>query len=84
MPRDAIPFMGTYSYPLRPQVEHVKEFFLIMLRFLIGVAVGIYIAQEFPEKVPKIKELLERGLSKLRTGEVKKDSSSKSTTEKEE
>jgi hypothetical protein len=29
-----------------------------MLKFLLGVVVGIYIAQEYKDKVPQIKELL--------------------------
>jgi hypothetical protein len=36
-----------------------------MFRFLIGVAVGIYLAQEFPDKVPLMRKLIEKGLSKI-------------------
>ena len=47
-----------------------------MIKFMIGVVVGIFIAQEYKEKVPQIKELLLNAL------ETAKKTSEKSTANK--
>ena len=38
-----------------------------MIRFSIGIMVGIYIAQEYGDQIPKMKDLMLKILGKVKT-----------------
>ncbi|KAJ3275929.1 hypothetical protein HDV01_006796 [Terramyces sp. JEL0728] len=57
-----------------------------MFRFLLGVAVGIYIAQEYSEKMPPIKSVVQKLVEMVskEVQNVKNDKTEKKDAPKEE